>query len=492
MSLSADEYQVALSHKEAGNKLFKAGELAGALREWDACLSAYGGLPGSAEQRLEKAKVCSNKAEAYLKLERHAEAREASGLALELDERNQKARFRRARACLRLGGWDDLLMASEDVKRIQADGGTIGAAEAALFKTAEGKLLLSKLGKPSAPVDHSAAQEDARERAAATVAALAPELERAAALAAAGVAGTERVGCNADGDAPASERATSHDGAPSVGGGHALPLDVEDAEGAEDAEERALLARRREARVEQLKREQASRAAAADPRTRAWAALLRDHPPSERYAWLVDVYRTHVDAEARAEAAAAAARRAAAADGRAAPSPPVLPAYMLKGGPRASRLAILSDFLVFCKACAARGLCTLGDEGEWQWAALLSAAGGMLHKGFHPEACGASHRYGPRAAGDAMRAVGAAVYGGVAVHGGAEGRAPAGPESERIDELRRHVYSTCWGDDATDGQGATLHRFSFESGAEAGVFDDVGGVQLWRSLNETLKATRLG
>ena len=483
MGLSADDFALAMARKNTGNKSFKAGEFEAAVSEWDAFLAIYGSHAGNAQQRLEKAKVFSNKAEAFLKLGRHAEARDACSAALELDASNHKARFRRARSCLAMGDWQDLVMASEDVKRIQADGGTIGEAEAALLKTAEGKPLLDIGKKPTAA---GAVVEDdldeARRRAAATVEALAPELAKATALAAQGAADAANAdskvnhggswmsvggsAASADGDGGAG-RCGGTDSGDGDGGAGRCGATLGEESGDEDAEERAFLSRRREKRLQQLKVHKRE----ADAQTLAWADLLGERPASERYAWLVDCYRTRVDADARLEAKALQEARSA---GRTLPQPT---AAMVKGGPRASRLSILSDFLVFCKLCVACALCTHGSaDHEWEWSALLRAAGAMLHKGFHPEQCGADRRYGEAAAGVAMRRVGAMVYSSV----------------ERVDALRSFVFSSCWGDDANDDDGAVLHRFSFESGADAGIFADVGGVQLWRVLNEALKATRLG
>ena len=50
----------------------------------------------------------------------------------------------------------------------------------------------------------------------------------------------------------------------------------------------------------------------------------------------------------------------------------------------------------------------------------------------------------------------------------------------------------CWGEDQEDEEGCLVHRFSFEKGEADGIFEDVGGVQLWVRLNESLKATIKG
>jgi hypothetical protein len=64
--------------------------------------------------------------------------------------------------------------------------------------------------------------------------------------------------------------------------------------------------------------------------------------------------------------------------------------------------------------------------------------------------------------------------------------------AEPVETLRSAIVSTCWGDDQRDAQGYVIHRFSFEAGGQAGLFSDVGGEKLWRTLNEKLKTTRLG
>lgn len=153
-------------------------------------------------------------------------------------------------------------------------------------------------------------------------------------------------------------------------------------------------------------------------------------------------------------------------------------------GPRASRLSIVSDFLVFCKLLLARGLVPPGAVTGaapgaavpgWSWSAMLEAAGGMLDRGFHPEKCGAVHRYGPTASGDAMRTWATTLY---------------DEEPEVVEAVRAEIEVACWGDDEADSEGHMLHCFSFDREPEA--FADVGGVRLWKGLNDTLKAGRLG
>ena len=139
--LTADEFERVLRIKTDANQLFSAGEMQRAYDGWSAALRVYDGRLGSPEQRFTKGKILSNQAEAMLKLGRHEEARVCATGALECNPVDHKARFRRARALLGNGGFEELALAAEDVKQIKADGGTLGAAEAALLKTAQGPLL---------------------------------------------------------------------------------------------------------------------------------------------------------------------------------------------------------------------------------------------------------------------------------------------------------------------------------------------------------------
>ena len=199
--LSPEEFVEAVRRKDVGNGHFKEAAYLPAIEAYEASLAAFAGRPGgNVLQRGEKTKVFANLAEACLKLERYEQARNACSNALDLDASHYKARFRRARACLLLGGCDDLIMASEDIKRIQADGGTLGEAEAALLRTAQGKLLLPGVGSKSSgrskggDADDAEQQADARARAAKAAAAVAPELALAAELATKGAAAAAAAG----------------------------------------------------------------------------------------------------------------------------------------------------------------------------------------------------------------------------------------------------------------------------------------------------------
>ena len=56
--------------------------------------------------------------------------------------------------------------------------------------------------------------------------------------------------------------------------------------------------------------------------------------------------------------------------------------------------------------------------------------------------------------------------------------------------LRKEIGEACGGDDTTDDEGFAHHQFTFDR--DPTVFDDVGGVLLWKRLNEQLKRGRLG
>ena len=186
---------------------------------------------------------------------------------------------------------------------------------------------------------------------------------------------------------------------------------------------------------------------------------------------------------------------------------------------------MLSDFLLFCKLASARGV---APASSWGWGATLEAAGWMLDKGFRPEQCGADLRYGPRAAGGALRQLASRVYEGRSGGGGggggggssdsgsaasddegdsSEGEASAkespflrgislggtqrrqrhakdkgsrgarggggsGAKGDTLaEETGARIASACAGDDSVDDEGFARHSFTFER--ESGIFDDV-------------------
>ena len=473
--------------KTMGNGHFSKGELEKALSCWNAALNLYDGKPGDDAQRREKSKICSNCAQAHLSLDKYSAARSAADHALEYDDANAKARFRRARALLALGGLEELTQAADDIKRIKADGGTLGEAEAALLRTAEGPLLKvmrdKEANQAAVKAEVAAASPDDLAKAAAAAAAVAPMATAAKAEAAAAAAATANT---ADKSAAAAR--------------------VAEAEAAEEAEVKRAWAQKRRDQVLEAKRS-------------AWMGALGERRELCR-AWLVDVYRTRVDDDCAAlrGLSIGEARRAAeleqarAAEDKAAGLRRRRAVHGL-GDPRASRLSVLSDFLVFCKLVAARRMVpTLDPSARWDWEAFLEVAATMLDNGFSPERCHAEVRYGPRAGGAALRLQGTLAYEGPAAAACEDARAPgaaagnSNPPAARhppagsphaegeldtlMGEVEAAVGAACWGDDARDGAGAVQHRFTFDR--EPAVFDSVGGIKLWKSLNERLKAGRLG
>ena len=78
------------------------------------------GGPGAARHlRSRGSMLLSNKAEALLKLERWADALEWSNKAIELDETNGKARYRRARALTELDGEAELEEAAAELRKLK-------------------------------------------------------------------------------------------------------------------------------------------------------------------------------------------------------------------------------------------------------------------------------------------------------------------------------------------------------------------------------------
>ena len=74
---------------------------------------------------------------------------------------------------------------------------------------------------------------------------------------------------------------------------------------------------------------------------------------------------------------------------------------------------------------------------------------------------------------------------------GGSARSAAGKRADNLaQETAARIASACAGDDSTDDEGFALHAFTFDR--DPSIFDDVGGVELWKRLNEHLKAGRLG
>ena len=603
--LTPEEFERVLRIKTDANQLFGAGESQRALDGWTAALQVYDGRLGSPEQRFEKGKLHSNKAEAALKLELFDVAVLFATESLECNPVDNKARFRRARALLGRGGFEDLMQMKEDVETIKKNGGTLGAAEAALLRTAKGPLLSAAgaakgtSGSPRAAAPSGQAKthtstsgaDAAREADAAPAAPAAPapppggfaanspaeavaaavkhaETVSRAAKAAADVVNAAHAAADsakaaaddardigarpgaAHGTAATATAAAAVAAAAAAGNGRSAGAktylwntdtnETSEHRPAADAGAGAAAAAAGSASLpgKGWSNEPCGKACsqggncsrcnpkpAPSPRREAvpdgpkggghpgWVALLPE--ASLRHGWLVDVYRTRVDDDARVAMGTHPEQRTVAR----------LATRHGLGAARPSRLSVLSDFLLFCKLASARGV---APAGSWGWGATLEAAGWMLDKGFRPEQCGADLRYGPRAAGGALRQLASRVYEGSSGGGGgggggsgsdsgsaasddegdsSEGEASAkespflrgislggtqrrqrhakdkgsrgarggggsGAKGDKLaEETGARIASACAGDDSTDDEGFARHSFTFER--EPSIFDDV-------------------
>lgn len=117
--LNDSEMDEAAAAKAAGNAHFQAGRWDIANDEYSRGLRVFGESDGLDAQRSMKATLCSNKAEALLKLARWTDALTWASKALELDQTDCKARFRRARALVELGGAAELDEASAELQRLK-------------------------------------------------------------------------------------------------------------------------------------------------------------------------------------------------------------------------------------------------------------------------------------------------------------------------------------------------------------------------------------
>lgn len=127
-------------YREQGNELFKAGDLARAVRRYQTALKAVESeyeLKEDAQKALGKTKKVlanSNLAAVYLKQGNFKEAAESAGKAIELDSSNVKALFRRGSAFVELGDFD---AARKDLKKVLELEPSNAAAAAALRTIAQ-------------------------------------------------------------------------------------------------------------------------------------------------------------------------------------------------------------------------------------------------------------------------------------------------------------------------------------------------------------------
>ena len=108
-----------------GDGFAKAGDDVAAQAHWEEALQIYAGRQGCGVQRAIKSRLYSRQAAAAVELADWRSACTYASQALSVDETNARARLRRVRALLELGGTDALEQVSADVERIKADGGTL-------------------------------------------------------------------------------------------------------------------------------------------------------------------------------------------------------------------------------------------------------------------------------------------------------------------------------------------------------------------------------
>ena len=107
--------------KARGNALFGTARFVDAIGAYDEALGFFGLYWGSVDQRDEKVKIYSNRAECELKLGRWKEAAASAAAALGITPGHTKSLLRRARAYTELG---ELAKAEADVAALRASGGT--------------------------------------------------------------------------------------------------------------------------------------------------------------------------------------------------------------------------------------------------------------------------------------------------------------------------------------------------------------------------------
>ena len=137
--------------KSEGNAHFVAGRYEEAIEYYDVALAAG---------RTLVSQLCSNKAEAFLRLRRNAEAESSARSALEFDNTNDKARFRLAKALQNQGGDERL---SEAVDMLSAMNGTpspeVVELKRVISNAKNGKIPVSQTTRtpatPQTPVLHN-------------------------------------------------------------------------------------------------------------------------------------------------------------------------------------------------------------------------------------------------------------------------------------------------------------------------------------------------
>ena len=108
-----------------GDGFTKTGDGVAAQAHWEEALQIYRDRKGCGVQSVIKSRLYSRQAAAAVELSEWRSACAYASQALDADETNARARLRRVRALLELGGTDALEQVSADVERIKADGGTL-------------------------------------------------------------------------------------------------------------------------------------------------------------------------------------------------------------------------------------------------------------------------------------------------------------------------------------------------------------------------------
>jgi hypothetical protein len=146
------EIAIVSEAKAEGNVHFRAGQITAALQAYQKALEVFADRKGDLDQRKDKSKLLANRAECLLRLEHWESAEKSASYALELNAENEKARFRRARACLERGGEEQLDRALADLEHLKlASNGKLGRAERELLhKVATEREALRKAFKQGA------------------------------------------------------------------------------------------------------------------------------------------------------------------------------------------------------------------------------------------------------------------------------------------------------------------------------------------------------
>lgn len=236
--LDDHEMTAVLRLKVVGNKRFAANELAPALASWAEAIAVFGTRPGTDLQRAEKSKIHGNVAEAHLRQGDFPQARRAADQSLACDDKNLKARFRRARALIAMGDPASLTLAMDDMRRYQADGGVVSASDAKLLRTGDGGKLLA----------------------------------------------ATRDGMAAAASPPAADQASGTSTVPQ-------PADISDADADAVAKKAEAIRAAQEVVAKTAAAPMASTTSCGPTVRTEWLRELRD-PKRDRYAWLIDVYRT--------------------------------------------------------------------------------------------------------------------------------------------------------------------------------------------------------